>query len=85
MRIHPLSRELSGAVMSTDTRIDIAETELAELERALADLGHPRFHARQIFQWVHQRGISDFAHMSDLPRDHAGSPGRRFPGDHPGG
>ena len=55
--------------MSTDTRIDIAETELAELERALADLGHPRFHARQIFQWVHQRGISDFAHMSDLPRD----------------
>src|SRR5262245_55129540 len=55
--------------MATDTRIDIAETELAELERALTDLGHPRFHARQIFQWVHKRGITDFAQMSDLPRD----------------
>jgi 23S rRNA (adenine2503-C2)-methyltransferase len=55
--------------MSTDTRIDIAETELSELEQALADLGHPRFHGRQIFQWVHKRGVTDFALMSDLGRD----------------
>ena len=54
--------------MSTDTRIDIAETELHELERALDDLGHPRFHGRQIFQWVHKRGVTDFALMSDLGR-----------------
>ena len=55
--------------MSTDTRIDIAETELHELEQALADLGHPRFHGRQIFQWIHKRGVTDFASMSDLGRD----------------
>jgi 23S rRNA (adenine2503-C2)-methyltransferase len=55
--------------MSTDTRIDIAETELPELEQALSDLGHPRFHARQVFQWVHKRGLTDFAQMSDLPRE----------------
>jgi 23S rRNA (adenine2503-C2)-methyltransferase len=55
--------------MSTDTRIDIAETELAELEQALSDLGHPRFHGRQVFQWVHKRGLTDFAQMSDLPRE----------------
>ena len=53
----------------TDTRIDIAETELHELEQALADLGHPRFHGRQIFQWIHKRGVTDFALMSDLGRD----------------
>jgi 23S rRNA (adenine2503-C2)-methyltransferase len=55
--------------MATDTRIDIAETELGELESALAGLGQPRFHARQLFQWVYKRGITDFAQMSDLPRD----------------
>ncbi len=55
--------------MSTTTPIDIAEIELHELENALAESGHPRFHARQIFQWVHKRGLTDFAQMSDLPRD----------------
>jgi 23S rRNA (adenine2503-C2)-methyltransferase len=55
--------------MFTDTRIDIAETELHELEQALEGLGHPRFHARQIFQWVFRRGVTDFALMSDLGRD----------------
>ena len=55
--------------MSTATRIDIAETELPELEEALEGLGHPRFHARQIFRWVYRRGVTDFALMSDLGRD----------------
>src|SRR5689334_9967738 len=55
--------------MATTNRTDIAETELHELESALADLGHPRFHARQIFQWIYKRGLSEFAQMSDLPRE----------------
>jgi 23S rRNA (adenine2503-C2)-methyltransferase len=55
--------------MVTQTRIDIAGVELPELEQALHALGHPRFHARQIFQWIHKRGVSDFALMSDLSRE----------------
>src|SRR3954452_3197527 len=55
--------------MSITNRIDITETELHELERVLDELGHPRFHARQIFQWIHKRGLIDFAQMSDLPRE----------------
>jgi 23S rRNA (adenine2503-C2)-methyltransferase len=55
--------------MFTDTRIDIAEIALHELDQALEALGHPRFHARQIFQWVYRRGVTDFALMSDLGRD----------------
>src|SRR5439155_509834 len=43
--------------------------ELAELELGLEALGQPRFHARQIFQWVHKRGVTDFSEMSDLARD----------------
>ncbi|MGH9372066.1 MAG: 23S rRNA (adenine(2503)-C(2))-methyltransferase RlmN [Vicinamibacterales bacterium] len=58
-----------ATAMVTHTTLDIAETELHELEQALAALGAPRFHARQIFQWVHKRGVTDFARMSDLSRE----------------
>ena len=55
--------------MHTPPRPDVADMELPELEHALEALGHPRFHARQIFQWVYRRGITDFALMSDLGRE----------------
>lgn len=55
--------------MLTHTRLDLAEMELHELEHALETLGHPRFHARQIFRWVYKRGVTSFAQMSDLGRD----------------
>ena len=48
---------------------DLAEMELTELEQALESMGHPRFHGRQMFQWVHKRGVTDFAGMTDLGRD----------------
>ncbi len=50
-------------------RHDLAEMELTELEQALESMGHPRFHARQLFQWVHKRGVTDFGDMTDLGRD----------------
>jgi 23S rRNA (adenine2503-C2)-methyltransferase len=31
-------------------------------------LGEKRFRARQLFQWIHQRGVTDFAAMSDLAK-----------------
>ena len=52
--------------MLTNIPLDVAETELPELEQALADLGSPRFHARQIFQWIYRRGVTDFGEMTDL-------------------
>src|SRR5262245_19292304 len=51
------------------TAIDIAELELSELEQAVEALGVPRFHARQLFQWVHKRGVTNFGEMTDLGRD----------------
>lgn len=48
--------------------VDLAELELAELEAALGARGVPRFHARQIYRWIHQRGVTDFAGMTDLSR-----------------
>jgi 23S rRNA (adenine2503-C2)-methyltransferase len=54
---------------TTTARFDIGGLELRELEEAFARLGYPRFHARQVFQWVHKRGVTDFALMSDLSRE----------------
>ena len=48
---------------------DIGGLELHVLEDVLSQLGHPRFHARQVFQWIHKRGVTDFAQMSDLGRE----------------
>src|SRR5687768_17628260 len=55
--------------MVNHSTLDIASVELHELEQGLAELGSPRFHARQIFQWVHKRGVTDVALMSDLSRE----------------
>jgi 23S rRNA (adenine2503-C2)-methyltransferase len=55
--------------MQTDFRQDISELDLPALEGAMEAIGRPRFHARQIFRWIHRRGIVDFERMSDLGRD----------------
>ena len=59
-------------------RPDLAGLEQHELEDALGSLGHPRFHARQIFQWIHKRGVTDPESMSDLSRDLRRELGDRF-------
>jgi 23S rRNA (adenine2503-C2)-methyltransferase len=48
---------------------DLAGLDTQDLEEVLVHLGAPRFHARQIFQWIHKRGVTDFSSMSDLPRE----------------
>lgn len=50
-------------------RHDLAEMEVTALEQALETMGHARFHARQLFQWVHRRGVTDFGEMTDIGRD----------------
>jgi 23S rRNA (adenine2503-C2)-methyltransferase len=52
-----------------DARTDLAELSLAELETLVTARGLPRFRARQIFQWIWKRGATDFAAMTNLPRD----------------
>ncbi|MGE5360225.1 MAG: 23S rRNA (adenine(2503)-C(2))-methyltransferase RlmN [Bacteroidales bacterium] len=49
-------------------RPDLAEMELADLERFLAERTEDRFRARQVFAWVYKRGVGDFDHMSDLSK-----------------
>jgi 23S rRNA (adenine2503-C2)-methyltransferase len=41
--------------------------ELTELEGYLESSGEARFRARQVFQWMHQRGVFDVDGMKNLP------------------
>ena len=49
--------------------MDLAELERVELEDALASLGIAKFHGRQIFRWIYERGVTDVAAMTNLSRD----------------
>jgi len=69
--------------MSTKTPLDVTELELPELEQALAALGQPKFHARQIFQWIYRRGVTDFEAMTDLGRDLRAQLAREFRAETP--
>lgn len=46
---------------------DIKSLSRPELEALMADLGQPKFRAKQVFQWLH-RGVASFEEMSNLPK-----------------
>ena len=39
-----------------------------EMQSFFASLGVREFHARQVLQWIYQRGINDFSRMTDLSK-----------------
>lgn len=46
---------------------DIKESGLEELETKILSFGFPKYHAKQIFSWIYQKGAFDFSRMSNLP------------------
>jgi 23S rRNA (adenine2503-C2)-methyltransferase len=58
--------------MSTEARpaapVDLAGLDLEELTRFVLALGEPAFRARQLYAWIHRRGVTAFAAMTDLGR-----------------
>ena len=50
-----------------DDRKDIKSFSLAELTEAVLELGEKKFRATQVFDWLHKRGVIEFAQMTNLP------------------
>ncbi|PIQ85973.1 MAG: 23S rRNA (adenine(2503)-C(2))-methyltransferase RlmN, partial [Candidatus Omnitrophica bacterium CG11_big_fil_rev_8_21_14_0_20_43_6] len=46
---------------------DIKELSLQELEGILLSRGSRKYYAREIFNWVYQKGVAEFGQMSNLP------------------
>ena len=47
-------------------KTDLAGLELTELEDFVVSLGHKKFHAKQLYQWIWKRGVAEFADMTNL-------------------
>lgn len=47
--------------------IDIRDLSLMEIEKFIADLGEPKFRAKQIYKWINN-GVEDFDEMTDIPK-----------------
>ena len=47
---------------------DIKSCNIAEIENIISKYNAPKFHAKQIFSWLH-KNVKSFDEMSDLPKD----------------
>ena len=47
----------------------LTEFEPDAIAAALEEFGAHGFHARQIYQWIYKRGITDFSEMTDLSQN----------------
>jgi 23S rRNA (adenine2503-C2)-methyltransferase len=55
-----------AAESAAATNLELLARTPEEWESALAELGEPKYRARQIFRWIQQRGVFDAESMSDL-------------------
>ena len=49
-------------------KVNLLDFTLPQLTEWVAAQGEKPFRARQLFQWIHQRGVADFDAMSDLAK-----------------
>lgn len=50
-----------------------------DLATVLADLGQPRFRAKQLVKWLYERGVCSYAEMTDLPSSLRDALASRYP------
>ena len=51
-----------------NARVNLLDFTLPRLTEWFAALGEKPFRAKQVFRWIHQRGVDDFDAMTDLAR-----------------
>jgi 23S rRNA (adenine2503-C2)-methyltransferase len=48
-------------------KLDLNTLDAAGLERFMESIGEPAYRGRQVFRWLHARGVREFDQMTDLP------------------
>jgi 23S rRNA (adenine2503-C2)-methyltransferase len=61
------------AAAPAPARTDLAGLTAAEVSDLLVELGGKPFQGKQLFRWIHKKGVTDFAAMTDLPKELRGS------------
>ena len=52
-----------------ENKVNLLNFDLKQLEEFFLSIGEKKFHARQIFKWIHRKGIIDFDSMSDIGKN----------------
>lgn len=63
---------------------DLIGLDRGELEALMAEVGEPKFRARQLWHWLYHRGERDFAQMHNLSKDFRARLAERFYVGRPG-
>ncbi len=63
-----MSQATATLPASVPGRINLLGLDRAGLERFFVAIGEKPFRAKQLMQWIHQRGVTDFARMTDLSK-----------------
>jgi len=54
--------------MNSPQKTNLLDLDRASMEQFFLSLGEKPFRARQVMQWIHQRGVTDFDQMTDLAK-----------------
>jgi len=54
-------------VFAATGKVPLVGMTLEEMTAFVQELGEPRFRAKQLFQWVYQKGVRSFDEMTNLP------------------
>ena len=54
--------------MSEAEKICLSDFTLDHLTAYIVGMGQPKFRAKQIFKWLHQKMVTEFAQMTDQPK-----------------
>ena len=48
--------------------VNITDYTIEELEEYILSIGEKKFHAKQIFKWIHRVGVDSFDEMTDISK-----------------
>jgi len=54
--------------MSNTEKINLLNLNRTGLDEFFVDLGEKPFRSKQLMQWIHQRGVTDFSQMTDMSK-----------------
>ena len=69
MSVSSHAEKFAAPRKDAEGRIQLVGLSLEEMQAVLAEHKLPNFRSKQIWNWVYQRGVTDFDAMANLPKD----------------
>lgn len=61
------NRAFSAPDLESEPSIQLVGLSFDEMKEIVQSIGEPAFRAKQLYQWVYQKGVSDWSLMTNLP------------------